>query len=98
MSSSLPDELAQAAALLRAERPGEARALLGELLRREPRSDQAWFLLSLAVDDPRQQRDCLQRALRLNPAHGPARERLAEMDGGAELPSPQRAGQEEAAL
>src|SRR5688500_5452452 len=80
MSSSLPDDLAQAAALLRAGRLGEARALLVEVVRREPRADQAWFLLSLAVEDARQQRDCLLRALQLNPKHGAARERLAELD------------------
>lgn len=87
MSSSLPDDLAQAVARLRARRLGEARALLTDHLRREPRSDHAWFLLSLTVEEPRRQRDCLQRALQLNLEHAYAREQLAELDDQPSAPS-----------
>jgi hypothetical protein len=80
MSSSLINDLARAAAFLRDHHRNEARALLIDVVRREPRSDQAWFLLSLALDDPAQQRDCLRRALQLNPEHLHARRRLAELD------------------
>lgn len=87
MSSSLTSDLARAAALLKQRRRSEARGLLIDLVRREPRSDQAWFLLNLALDDPRQQRDCLKRALQLNPHHEHARRRLAELDAPAPGPS-----------
>ena len=87
MSSSLPDDLAEAVVLLRARRMGEARALLIDSLGRHPRADQGRFLLSLAVDDPSQQRDCLQRALQINPQHANARERLAELNDDAPLPA-----------
>lgn len=87
MSASLPDDLVQATALLRAGRLAEARALLVAVLGREPRADQAWFLLSVALEDVQQQRDCLRRAVQLNPGHSAARERLEKLEEAHAAPS-----------
>ena len=94
MSTQLPEPLRQAAAWLQARKLAEARALLSRYLREHAESDQAWYLLSLAVTDPARQEDCLQRALRLNPANSAARERLAELQG----PPPPAAPEPEAIL
>ncbi len=89
MATHLPEPLQQAAGFLRANQLTEARALLVRVLRDHPESDQAWYLLSLAVTEPDKQVDCLQRALRLNPNYNAARERLAELQSisGAPLAS-----------
>jgi hypothetical protein len=41
------------------------RRLLAQLLRVNPRNEAAWLWLSAVVDDPEQERECVQRALRL---------------------------------
>ena len=82
------DPLEQAAELLRASRPGEARALLAAYLQAHPASDEGWYLLSHAVTDATHQRDCLERALHLNPNNRAARERLALLRGEASAPPP----------
>ncbi len=64
---------------LQADRLTEARSLLIAYIREHPDTDRAWYLLSLAVTEPAKQIECLDRALRLNPANGPARERLANL-------------------
>ncbi len=66
-------------ALLRAGRQLEARQLLLEYLQFDPNSARAWWLMSQAVIDPNQQKDCLQRVLRLDPTNVHARERLEEL-------------------
>ena len=45
------------------------RRLLVQLLRANPRNEAAWLWLSAVVDDPDQERECVQRALRLKDRH-----------------------------
>jgi Tfp pilus assembly protein PilF len=45
------------------------RKLLAQLLRANPRNETAWLWLSAVVDDPEQERECVQRALRLKDRH-----------------------------
>lgn len=73
------DELRQAANLIRAGRGGEARPILARFLQANPASEDGWLLLSMVLRDRRQQMDCLERVLRLNPQNGVALERMAQM-------------------
>lgn len=61
---------------------GMARAVLANHLRQYPNSMQGWWLLSFAVDEPRQQIECLERVLRIDPNHVSARSRLEIIKGG----------------
>jgi hypothetical protein len=56
-----------------------ARSLIKEVIQASPGSERAWLMLSLAVEDPQQQADCLQRVLRLNPNNPTALARLMEI-------------------
>ena len=82
MDPVIPQELQAAAEHLHAGRLPRAKALLGDFIRRNPASEQAWLLLSQAVNEPKQQKDCLERVLKLNPANLEARERLERLQAG----------------
>jgi len=79
MSQPDGENLNQAEEFLRAGRRQEARAVLIEHLRGEPRSAQAWWLMSFAVDDPDQKIECVQRVLQLHPDSAKARQRLLKL-------------------
>src|SRR5438067_5166513 len=53
-----------------------ARALLTQLLERDPHNEQAWMWLSGAVSDPQEQQTCLENALIINPQNAQARKGL----------------------
>src|SRR3989442_967339 len=53
-----------------------ARALLTQLLERDPHNEQAWMWLSGAVSDPEEQQTCLENALIINPRNAQARKGL----------------------
>ena len=77
--AELPDALRQAEKALHEGRIQDARLMVVEYIRRIPNSEQAWWLLSFAVLEDRQQIDCLQRVLLLNPNNLQARERLTRI-------------------
>lgn len=79
-----PEMLKSAVAALDSGDRLTARKLLARLLQEEPNNDQAWVLLAEAVEDPQRQRDCLERALKLNPANEVARLMLAPAPTDAE--------------
>lgn len=56
-----------------------ARRLLIESLRSDPKNDMAWVWLSRTTNDHNKRRDCLQRALKLNPANTQAQRLLRLM-------------------
>jgi peroxiredoxin len=63
---------------------GQRQAALQSLaayLKNNPNSVQAWWLLSQAVTEEKQQVECLERVLKLNPGHIQARTRLARLKG-----------------
>ena len=74
----LPDELRQAANLIRTGKSAEARPILARYLQQHPESEQGWLLLSMVLRDRAQQIDCLERVLKINPQNGLARERLLQ--------------------
>jgi hypothetical protein len=50
-----------------------ARAHLFRAIGADPWNEQAWLWLSTVIDDPDKQRECLERALRIDPDHHRAR-------------------------
>ncbi|MCJ7514050.1 MAG: hypothetical protein MUO23_13930, partial [Anaerolineales bacterium] len=76
---ALMPELRMAVEHLRAGRLQSAQALLARHVVQYPDSEQAWFLLSFAVVDPKQQIECLQRALAINPGNTSAGARLTRL-------------------
>ena len=75
-TTSIPQTLQRAAAYLQAGKPQLARPLLIEVVRQQPKSEEAWWLLSQAVTEQQQKIDCLQRVLRINPGNVEAQKRL----------------------
>lgn len=75
--------LGDAEQMLREGRIGEARPLLVAYVQKDPSSARAWWLLSMALSDPKQQIDCLERVLRIDPNNAPARTRLSKLRGEA---------------
>lgn len=61
---------------IRAGHKLEARKLLADVLKKDPRQAQAWYVLSYLVDKREQQIDCLQRTLKYAPNHKEAQARL----------------------
>src|SRR5512139_1218747 len=89
MSQPEMDVLTQAQEYLRSKQLPRAQRLLVEYIKKNPNSEQAWLLLSTAVDDPRKQIECLQRVLRINPANKEAQDRLMKaMAQPAEVKTP----------
>jgi peroxiredoxin len=80
------DALEHAEQLLQEGKRQEARQLLVTYIRRAPDSAQAWWLLSQVVLGEKQQMDCLERVLRLDPGHAPAQFRLEKLKRGQERP------------
>ncbi|MBN2499737.1 MAG: hypothetical protein JXB38_03155 [Anaerolineales bacterium] len=84
-------DLQRAIQLLKAGKPKEAQPILAEIVKNDPNNETAWFVLSLALSNPKQQIFALQRVLRLNPNHEKARSRLDQLTAGGKVkpPSPQ---------
>ena len=71
--------LQEAIQFLRAKRPLEALPLLAQYIRINPDSEEAWFLLSYAVQEPNKKIECIQRVLKINPDNSQARQRLKKL-------------------
>ena len=80
--------LAQGAAAMRSGERARARQLLAAAVRADPRNAQTWFWLSGALDDPAQQRECLERALALDPEYAAAQHGLEDLRVGSDAPHP----------
>jgi tetratricopeptide (TPR) repeat protein len=72
--------LAEGIAALKAGGKQRARDLLGQVIRRDPASEQAWLWLSGAVDTDSDRRRCLEQVLQINPHNQAARHGLALLD------------------
>jgi peroxiredoxin len=80
--------LQRADRLLREGRRQEARPLLIEFVQGNPASARGWWLLSMAVTDVRQQMDCIERVLKIEPQYAPAQARLQKLKSRLEPESP----------
>lgn len=72
--------LEQAEELLRGGKRQMALPLLAEYLQGHPNSARGWWMLSLAVSDLRQQIDCMERVLVIDPNYTPAHARLEKLE------------------
>lgn len=82
-------KLQNAAAALKAGDRTTARDILIQVLRENPNQDDAWVGLSLCATSDGQRKECLQRALRINPGNRYASTRLARLET-AMPPAPAR--------
>ena len=71
--------LLQAAEHLQAGRIEQARTILIAFVRQNPNSEKGWFLLSRTLTDPKQQTDCLQRVLAINPNNAEALDAVVKL-------------------
>ncbi|MFL5804942.1 MAG: hypothetical protein ACJ8CR_24770 [Roseiflexaceae bacterium] len=62
--------------------------LMRQVLLAEPNYAPAWFWMSRLVDDPRRKRECLERALALDPGLKPARDALESLRAQERQPAP----------
>lgn len=81
------DSLKYAERLLQEGKAREARAVLVEYVQHNPSSERGWWLLSFTLTDPKQQIDCMERVLRIDPQSTLAQARLEKLQGnGSALP------------
>jgi hypothetical protein len=59
--------LSQAELLIRQNQTSQARAILGEILRENPKNEEAWILSAQVSDKPQQVLYCLRQAIKINP-------------------------------
>jgi hypothetical protein len=84
MTESFPsasDPLAAATQLVKTGRLDQAKEVLTKYLMQNPASEQGWLLMSFVLSDAAQQKDCLERVLRINPSNTVAQSRLAHLMG-----------------
>jgi hypothetical protein len=69
--------------LIKAGRPyeDEALALLAPLVRENPESAEAWYLLGRALPDPEQKLYAFRRVLRIDPSNRAAQKQIAALTG-----------------
>jgi len=76
---NMPDDLSRAVSAIRQGDRATGRRLLAGVLRADPSHELAWLWMSSVVDTDTQRRDCLQRALAINPHSEAARRGLAAL-------------------
>jgi hypothetical protein len=81
------DKFAQAKEYLQAGDKARAKQLLVEIVQAEPRNEQAWLWMSAALDDPGQQRYCLEQVLKIDPANQQAAAALLKLKGPGSEPA-----------
>ena len=89
----------EAIAALKAGDKAEARKLLMAVLDDDPQNEDAWLVLSAAVDDPMRKRQCLETVLEINPDNQVARrglERLQPPEQAQQAAAQQAAAQQTA--
>lgn len=84
MSSSNERQLQDAIRLIRQRQTEAGKEILIGLLNEDPTDDRAWVWMSAAVDSDELRRECLEEALKHNPANATAQKMLARLDRRAE--------------
>jgi hypothetical protein len=83
MSDQTRQQLQQANTYIQNGQRDQARALLESLVKTDPTSAEAWWLLSMVASTPAQMREALQNVLRIQPDNKNAREQLDKLDAQA---------------
>ncbi len=76
----MPTPLEQAVTLIRAGNIAQARTILIEVLKQNPRNDYAWLCMTLCVTEVEQKRYCFQKVLKINPQNQHAIAGLARLN------------------
>ena len=84
----MPTPLEQAVALIRAGNIAEARTILIEVLKQNPRNDYAWLCMTLCVTEVEQKRYCFQKVLKINPQNQHAIAGLVRLNNSLVHPVP----------
>ena len=79
MNTAMPEEIQQAVNLIRSKKNEVAVPVLAGYLQKNPRSEEAWYLLSFAVPDLEDKTESLEQVLKLNPNNEQAKKRLQEL-------------------
>jgi len=79
VNEPLPDPIPEAIAAIKASDQVKARALLEEVIAQDPDNDRAWQWMAIVVETAEEQRQCLHRALSINPNNKVAQEALERM-------------------
>jgi len=72
-------QLGDAVKLIKSGNKAAALPILEEVLRANPRDENAWLWLYACVEDPEQKRQCLRKALEINPTNEHARQALKKL-------------------
>ena len=78
--SNYKSELNEAYELIQQEQEEDALDILVDIVREEPANSDAWWLISYAVDDPKDARLALVNVLKNNPQHQKARDMLRQVN------------------
>ncbi|MBZ0316794.1 MAG: hypothetical protein K8L91_10290 [Anaerolineae bacterium] len=79
MDEQTKSQLQQAYALIKAGNRADALKLIDPILKSEPDNEMAWWLAANTVTNPRHVEYALNQVLRINPNHGGAKAKLAEL-------------------
>src|SRR3990172_705596 len=82
--------LEQAAGAIRQGNKSQAKIILAEVIRQEPRNEAAWLLLADAVERKEHAIDCLERVLKFNPNSQVAHKRLASLNEAGYTSTPKQ--------
>ncbi|HTP08684.1 MAG TPA: hypothetical protein VMP08_10560 [Anaerolineae bacterium] len=80
------DRLDSALLALRNGERNKARSILADILRSNPKNELAWYWLAACVDSAEQKKDCLSRALALNPNNRQAKTDLEKLEHNVTVP------------
>jgi len=87
----MPTPLEQAYAYIKAGDIEKAKRLLAQILKQNPRDENAWLWMSHCVVEIEQKRYCFERVLTINPQNQSAIEGLKRLDNPVPLNPPQKA-------
>jgi len=83
----LTDELKQAITLIRSGDKAKGGQILAKILKADPQNELAWLWMSQTVTTRKQQQDCLEKVLAVNPNNNAAHKALAKIKQASSKPT-----------
>lgn len=90
----MPTMLEQAVAHIRMGEIDKARSLLIDVLKQNPRDEDAWLWMSRCVTETEQKRYCFEKVLKLNPQNQQAIRSLSRLDKPVSPPTQSKVSQQ----